>query len=65
MPICQHCDYKWGWIETFFKMFTFKNKLRCSSYDSYQYVSKKSRNQLILFSFIPLLILPSVSFGGT
>ncbi|MDF9763510.1 CXXC-20-CXXC protein [Peribacillus simplex] len=65
MPICQHCGYKWGWIETFFKMFTFKNKLSCPSCDSSQYVSKKSRNQLSLFSFIPLLILPSISFGVT
>ncbi|MFE3976229.1 MULTISPECIES: TIGR04104 family putative zinc finger protein [unclassified Peribacillus] len=63
MPTCQHCGYKWGWIETFFKMFTFKNKLSCPSCDSSQYVSKKSRNQLSLFSFIPLLILPSISFG--
>ncbi|WP_430178012.1 TIGR04104 family putative zinc finger protein [Peribacillus simplex] len=44
-------------------MFTFKNKLSCPSCDSSQYVSKKSRNQLSLFSFIPLLILPSISFG--
>ncbi|MDM5455448.1 TIGR04104 family putative zinc finger protein [Peribacillus simplex] len=63
MPICQHCGYKWGWIETFLKMFTFKNKLSCPSCDSSQYVSKKSRNQLSLFSFIPLLILPSIAFG--
>ncbi|HWI48225.1 MAG TPA: TIGR04104 family putative zinc finger protein [Rummeliibacillus sp.] len=64
MPICQQCGYKWSWKETFVKMFTFKNKLKCSSCDSIQYVSKKSRNQLSLFGFIPSLILvPLVSFG--
>ncbi|WP_445669217.1 TIGR04104 family putative zinc finger protein [Margalitia sp. FSL K6-0131] len=64
IPICQQCGYKWSWKETFVKMFTFKNKLRCPSCDSFQYVSKKSRNQLSLFVvFIPLLIVPLVSFG--
>ncbi|MBB2479389.1 hypothetical protein H5P36_04245 [Bacillus sp. APMAM] len=50
IPICQQCGYKWSWKETFVKMFTFKNKLRCPSCDSFQYVSKKSRNQ---FSIAP------------
>lgn len=63
MPICQHCGYKWSWKETFVKMFTFKNKLRCPSCDSFQYVSKKSKNQFSLILFIPLLFLPLVSFG--
>ncbi|MGZ9819800.1 TIGR04104 family putative zinc finger protein [Peribacillus simplex] len=62
IPICQHCGYKWGWIEAFFKMFTFKKKLRCLSCNSSQYVSKKSRKQLSLFIFISLLIVPLVSF---
>jgi CXXC-20-CXXC protein len=63
MPICQHCGYNWNWKETFNKMFTFKSKLRCPSCASFQYVSKKSRNQLSLIVIIPLLILPLVSFG--
>ncbi|WP_413015712.1 TIGR04104 family putative zinc finger protein [Peribacillus phoenicis] len=61
--ICQyvHCGYKWGWIEAFLKMFTFKKKLRCPSCDSSQYISKKSRKLLSLF--ISLLFVPLVSFG--
>ncbi|MGE8022156.1 TIGR04104 family putative zinc finger protein [Peribacillus frigoritolerans] len=63
MPICQHCGYKWGWIEAFLKMFTLKKKLRCPSCDSSQYVSKKSRKLLSLLIFISLLFVPLVSFG--
>ncbi|MCR8869525.1 hypothetical protein MRBLBA21_004540 [Peribacillus frigoritolerans] len=63
MPTCQQCGYKWGWIEAFFKMFTFKKKLRCSPYDSSQYVSKKIRMLLSLFIFISLLIVPLISYG--
>lgn len=63
MPICQHCGNKWSWIEAFFKMFTFKKKLRCLSCGSSQYVSKKSRKLISLFIFISLLIVPVVSFG--
>lgn len=64
MPTCQSCGHKWSWKETFVKMFTFKNKLRCPSCNSLQYVSKKSRNQLSLFAFAPYLIsIPLVSFG--
>ncbi|MFJ7367746.1 TIGR04104 family putative zinc finger protein [Peribacillus frigoritolerans] len=63
MPTCQQCGYKWGWIEAFLKMFTVKKKLRCSSCDSSQYVSKKTRMLLSLFIFISLLIVPLISYG--
>ncbi|GIN72970.1 hypothetical protein J14TS2_34450 [Bacillus sp. J14TS2] len=64
MPSCQNCGYKWSWKETFTKMFTFKNKLKCPYCDAFQYISKKSRNQLRLFVFIPFLIwVPLASFG--
>jgi CXXC-20-CXXC protein len=64
MPICQNCGCKWTWRETFAKMFTFKNIIRCPSCDTSQYISKKSRNQLSLFTVMPFLIwIPFVSFG--
>lgn len=64
MPICQSCGYKWSWRETFVRMFTFKSKLQCPSCDSVQFISKKSRNQLSLFGFVPFLIwIPLISFG--
>ncbi|MBM7585131.1 CXXC-20-CXXC protein [Bacillus pakistanensis] len=64
MPVCQNCGFKWSWRETFIKMFTFKNKLLCSSCNAHQYLSKKSRNQLSLFAFLPFLIwIPLVSSG--
>ena len=63
MPTCQKCGYKWGWIEAFLKMFSFKKRLRCSSCDSSQYVSKKTRMLLSLFIFISLLIVPFISYG--
>ncbi|MEW9502658.1 TIGR04104 family putative zinc finger protein [Jeotgalibacillus marinus] len=63
MPICQNCSYKWRWKEAFVKIFSFKRKLRCPSCESPQYISKKSRNLLSLFAFIPMLWLPLVSFS--
>lgn len=64
MPTCQNCGYKWSWRETFVKMFTLSNKLKCPSCEAFQYVSKKSRNQLGLFVFIPYLIwIPLVAFS--
>ncbi|USK77615.1 hypothetical protein LIT31_21785 [Peribacillus frigoritolerans] len=63
MPTCQQCGYKWGWIEAFFKMFTFSKKLRCPSCDSSQYVSRKTKKLLSLYIFISLLIVPFISSG--
>ena len=64
MPTCQSCGHKWSWKGTFVRMFTLKNKLRCPSCDSLQYVSKKSRNQISFITFAPFLIwIPLISFG--
>jgi len=64
LPNCQNCGSKWTWKDTFVKMFTFKNKLRCPSCEHFQYLSKKSRNQLSLFVMCPFLIwVPLVSFN--
>lgn len=64
MPTCQHCGHKWSWKETFLKMFMFKNKIRCSSCDSLQYISKKSRSKFSLVALTPCFIsVPVVSFG--
>ncbi|MFJ8245376.1 TIGR04104 family putative zinc finger protein [Peribacillus asahii] len=64
MPTCQHCYAKWSWRETFCKMFTFKNKLKCSSCETFQYISKKSRNQISLLSVMPCLSsIPLLSFN--
>ncbi|MFC0166029.1 MULTISPECIES: TIGR04104 family putative zinc finger protein [Bacillus] len=58
IPTCQNCGYKWSWRETFVKMFTLSNKLKCPSCEAFQYVSKKSRNQLGLFVFIDKIFSP-------
>ncbi|WP_418909834.1 TIGR04104 family putative zinc finger protein [Bacillus pinisoli] len=64
MPICKHCGCEWSWYETFKKMFTIKHKLTCPSCHSFQYLTKKSRNRMSLFNFVPLLVfIPFVSFG--
>lgn len=64
MPICKNCGHKWSWKDTFVKMFSLKNKLTCSYCNSNQYVSKKSKNQLSLFTIVVSLIyIPLVSFG--
>ncbi|WP_419146609.1 TIGR04104 family putative zinc finger protein [Priestia endophytica] len=64
MPSCQNCGYKWTWRETFIKMFTFRNKLKCPSCREHQYISKQARNKLSVFTMIPFLIwIPLVSFS--
>ncbi|WP_102691759.1 TIGR04104 family putative zinc finger protein [Rummeliibacillus pycnus] len=64
MPICRQCGHKWSWKETFVKLYTFKNKLTCSYCKSNQYISKKSKDQLSLYTIIvPLVYIPLVSIG--
>lgn len=63
MAICQNCGYKWTWRETFKRMFTLKQKLKCPNCESNQYLSKKSKNQLSFFTVIPFIWFPLVMLG--
>ncbi|PFG14502.1 TIGR04104 family putative zinc finger protein [Bacillus sp. es.036] len=63
MPICQNCGYKWSWRETFVRMFTLRQKLKCPNCEGFQYLSKQSKNQLTFFTVIPFIWFPLVMFS--
>lgn len=64
MPTCKHCGHQWSWKETIIQLFSFKQKLNCSSCHTDQYISVKSRNQLsIVGILISLILVPLISFG--
>ncbi|WP_042352389.1 TIGR04104 family putative zinc finger protein [Bacillus massiliigorillae] len=72
MPTCQNCHFKWSWVTTFKRMFTFKAGIICPHCQHTQYVTTKARNRTSLigmsplFSLVPLsLFNPSISIKLT
>ncbi|WP_377890452.1 TIGR04104 family putative zinc finger protein [Alkalihalobacillus sp. R86527] len=63
MTICQSCSHKWSWRETFVRMFTIRQQLKCPNCDSIQYLSKQSKNQLAFLTVIPCIWFPLVMFS--
>lgn len=58
MPVCQNCDQKWSWKQTFKQSFTLDIGMNCPYCGQKQYVTKSSRIKSNLFNIIPIVTLP-------
>ncbi|WP_221563373.1 TIGR04104 family putative zinc finger protein [Alkalihalobacillus sp. TS-13] len=58
MPTCQNCYQEWTWRQTFRKQFRFTNKMTCPYCGEIQFISAKTRRNMVGYVvLIPLFLL--------
>ncbi|WP_261132109.1 TIGR04104 family putative zinc finger protein [Bacillus sp. Marseille-Q3570] len=66
MPTCQNCHHEWTWRQTFKKQCRFNNKMTCPYCGEEQYISAKTRRNmvgyLVLVPFILLCVMAAIDF---
>jgi len=57
MPICQNCNRKWSYIETFKIPFTLDQRKPCPHCGADQYVTRKTRSRTFFITFLAIVII--------